>query len=403
MGLFSKVNKSEILNKSNIAFGVFKVILDDEGEPCDFEFTYVNEAMAKLEETSETKLMGTKFSALHKNAAKSWAKMLYPAAYQNKHVERKNYIESLNFLAQLYAFPLDKGICGVFLKNFTSEINNVIKSITGKDVCVFYYDLDRDVIIADAGMVERFGGKNRYDGIINSFALELVDEAYVDVLRTEMAEFPENNRLLETTLKLKSGKLIHFALSADENYREERLALGYIEDVSNVASLAREAELDSLTGLFHEPAARERIDAAILECVENKRIDAMLLIDLDDFMNVNSAKGYEFGDEILKECAEEIRNNFKGKDILSHPGGDEFIVYVSDLSDKRSALLISRTLNRLLTKEISGKDIETIKVTASIGIAYAGDNGMNYDQMYAKAEEALKEAKSNGKNGYSLA
>ena len=35
MGLFSKVNKSEILNKSNIAFGVFKVILDDEGEPCD--------------------------------------------------------------------------------------------------------------------------------------------------------------------------------------------------------------------------------------------------------------------------------------------------------------------------------------------------------------------------------
>lgn len=403
MGFHIRANKSEILNKSNIAFGVFKVILDSEGEPVDFEFTYVNDAMAKLEDMAAGKLTGTKFSSLHKNAAKSWAEMIYPAAYQNKHIERKNYIESLNFLAQLYAFPIEKGMCGVYLKNFTAEIDNVIKSITGKDVCVFYYDLERDVIIADEGMVERFGGRNRYDGIINSFALELVDEAYVDVLRTEMAEFPENNRFLETTLKLKSGKLIHFALSADEDYKEETLALGYIEDVSNVASLAREAELDSLTGLFHEPAARERIDLAVTECVENKRVDAMLLIDLDNFMSVNSAKGYEFGDEILKECAEEIKNNFKGKDILSHPGGDEFIVYVSGLSDKRSALLISRTINRLLTKEIPTKDGQTMKLTASIGITYAGDNGMNYDQLYANATEALKEAKANGKNGYSLA
>lgn len=403
MGFLGKHSKTDILDRSNIAFGIFKVILDDSGSPCDFEFSHVNEAMAGFENMPVKKLTGTKFSKLHPKAAKSWAEMLYPAAYEEKNVVRKNYIESLHFLAQINAFPIEKGVCGAYLKNFTSEIDDLIKSITGKDVSVFYYDLDRDVLIPDSGMISRFECKTRYEGIINSFALEMVDESYVDVLRTEMAAFPEENRILEANLKLKSGKFVHFALSADENYKEERLALGYIEDVTNISTLARAAELDSLTGLFHGVAAKERIDAAVLECMESGRIDALLLIDLDGFGYVNEAFGYDKGDEILKQCAESIKNNFKGKDILARPGGDEYVVYVSDLNDKRAALLICRTLNKILTLVMPGKEEEIIRITASIGVAYSADNGRNYDELMKSAEAALKETKANGKNGYSLA
>lgn len=403
MGFLGKWNKIDLLDKSRIAFGVLKVITDGEGNAADIEFVHVNEAMAKLENMTPSRLEGKKFSQLHEQATKSWADMLFPAAYQDKHVERKNYIESLNFLAQIYAFPIEKGMCGVYLKDFTSEIDNLIRGITGKDVCVFYYDIDRDLLIADTAMVEHFGGKTHYQGLINSFALELVDEAYVDVLRSEMGSFPDNNRILETNLKLKSGKFIHFALTADEN-REERLALGYVEDVTNIPALARAVELDSLTGLFHETAARERIDTAINECMESGRIDALLLIDLDGFGEINEVLGYEKGDEVLKQCAEILRNNFKGKDILARTGGDEYIVYVSDLNDKRAALLICRTLNRILTQALPGKtEDEILRITASIGIAYSADNGRYYEELKKSAQEALKEAKSNGKNGYALA
>ncbi len=316
---------------------------------------------------------------------------------------RKNYIESLNLLAQINAFPIEKGVCGAFLKDFTSEIDNIIKSITGKDVSVFYYDIAKDVLIPDSAMISRFACKERYEGLINSFAIDLLDEAYVDVLRTELTRFPRENRFIETNLKLKTGKLIHFALSADENCEEENLALGYIEDVTNIAALARETELDSLTGLFHEMAARERIDNSISECIENERVDALLLIDLDGFGVVNDVLGYEAGDEVLRQCAESIKSNFKGKDILARPGGDEYVVYVSGLNDKRAALMICRTLNRVLSNSLQGTENEIIHITASIGVAYVNDNGKSYDELVKNARAALREAKSNGKNGYSLA
>lgn len=403
MGILNKYSRNELLDKSNIAFGVFKVLTDENGAPYDFEFSHVNTAMAELEKLPAGKLTGKKFSSLHNDIAKDWAEMLYPAAYENKHIERKNYLDSLNILAQIYAFPIEKGICGAFLKNFTREIDGVIKSITGKDVCVFYYNIDSDILIADSTMVERFGGRTHYEGLINAFALELVDEAYVDVLRSELETFPNENRFLETNLKLKSGKYIHFALTADADNKDDKLALGYIEDVSHAAALAREAELDSLTGLYHSVAARTYIDKEAAECAESDRVDAFLLIDLDGFAAVNENLGYDKGDELLKNYAEIIRNNFKGKDILARPGGDEFIIYVSDINDKRSALLICRTLNKILSESVKCKNGDNIKITASIGVAFPGDNGSSYDELVKNAKGALKEAKANGKNGYSLA
>lgn len=138
--------------------------------------------------------------------------------------------------------------------------------------------------------------------------------------------------------------------------------------------------------------------------MESGRIDALLLIDLDGFGEINEVLGYEKGDEVLKQCAEILRNNFKGKDILARTGGDEYIVYVSDLNDKRAALLICRTLNRILTQALPGKtEDEILRITASIGIAYSADNGRYYEELKKSAQEALKEAKSNGKNGYALA
>ena len=401
--MFGKWSRLRYMDQCTEAFGIVKVLTDQEGKPSDLEIVYANTAMASVEKVSAQTMQGRRFSERHPEVAGEWAAMLYPAAYQDHTVKRKNYLNGPDLLAVITGFPVEKGFCGVLLQDYTALVGKMIKSISSKEVGIFYYDIRKDLVIADASMIARFGGKPRYEGLITSYAMEMIDETYVDLLRSQLSQFPEPSRLIEANLRLKNGRLMHFALTADDMEAEETIAIGYVEDVSNAPTFAQQEEQDTLTGLFHSRSAKVRINEAIGSCLENNRIDAMILIDLDGFALVNEVFGHEKGDEILKETAEILRNNFKGKDILARPGGDEYIVYVTDLNDKRAALQICRSLNKLIAFNLDHDTGDPVRVTASIGVGFACDNGGNYDRLYKNVEDAVKETKANGKNGYTLA
>lgn len=404
MGLFNKWNKAQFMDNCNTPFGLMKVIKDAEGKALDLECLYGNPAMAELEKRTKTTIVNVRFSQQHgEEAAREWAEMLSPAANGNTEVKCRRYLETFSILAQITAFPVDQDICGVFLQDYTTFVRRLVKSLSGKEVGIFYYDTAKDIVIADESLQQFFGGPKRYDGMLSAFAMTWIDETYVDLLRAQLAGFPANSGLIEINLKLKNANFIHLALTADVMSDEGTLAIGYIEDVTHAPTFAEQTERDTLTGLFHAVSAKERIDEAIMACYDTGRIDAMILLDLDHFDMVNKRAGYDAGDEMLKKIAEILKNNFKGKDILARPGGDAFIVYVSDLNDKRAALQISRTLNKLVTQTVSGKDGEPVRVTASIGVAFACDNGGNYEKLYQNAEAAMFETKANGRNGYTLA
>ncbi len=401
--MFGKWSRLRYMDQCTEPFGIAKVILDASGKPSDLEIVYANAAMAAIEKVSAQMMQGRRFSERHPEVAAEWAAMLYPAAYQNSTVKRKNYLNGPDLLAVITGFPVENGFCGVLLQDYTALVGKMIRSISNKEVGIFYYDIAKDLVIADASMIRHFGGKPRYEGLITSYAMEMIDETYVDILRSQLSQFPDPSRLIEVNLRLKSGRLMHFALTADDMEAEESIAVGYVEDVSNAPTFAEQEERDTLTGLFHSVSAKARIDEAIQSCYETNRIDAMILIDLDGFSKVNEVFGHEKGDEIIRETAEILRNNFKGKDILARPGGDEYIVYVTDLNDKRAALQICRSLNKLVAFSLENEGGDPIRVTASIGVGFACDNGGNYDRLYRNVEDAMKETKANGRNGYTLA
>ncbi len=384
MGLFNKWSKADLLKNCPLPFGICKVGADSSKNPGQVELAYTNEAMAE-----------------YTGYVPTWDHILSVAA-KGQDIRRRVYLEDRQKLLSIAAFPLEKEFCGFFLKDYTVFVDAVVRSVSGQDIGIFYYRTDTDVLIADHTMREHFGSNKRYEGLLSSFGMKMIDEAYVDLLRAQLADFPASNRMINVNLKTKNGRFVRFSLSADED-PEETLAIGYLEDISNAPTFAEQAERDTLTGLFHGISAKERIDKMIEECFENNRIDALILLDLDGFSKVNQMLGHEVGDEMLKKVAEILKNNFKGKDILARPGGDEFIVYVSDLNDKRSALQICRTVNRLVTQTVTGTDGEPVRVTASIGVGFACDNGGNYDKLLKNVEAAMRETKANGKNGYTLA
>ena len=165
--------------------------------------------------------------------------------------------------------------------------------------------------------------------------------------------------------------------------------------------LRLKADKDALTGLYNKGTAITLITDAMKECAENHQKAAMIMIDLDHFKSVNDTFGHASGDMILEEAGGKLRDTFKGRDIVGRMGGDEFLVFMTDIKGPEDAIGISKKLNELLTRPISNSQGD-VTVTASIGIAVFDGDDVDYETLFGMADKALYITKENGRNGYTL-
>lgn len=162
--------------------------------------------------------------------------------------------------------------------------------------------------------------------------------------------------------------------------------------------LQRRADKDALTGLYNKGTAKELVTEAIKKNSDDGKLAAMIMIDLDHFKDVNDTFGHAAGDTLLEDVGKVLNDSFKGRDIVGRMGGDEFMVFMTDIRSEDDALLISGRLNKMLTKKIVKSDGE-VTVTASIGIAICDPSIREYEDLFARADSALYKTKENGRNG----
>lgn len=154
---------------------------------------------------------------------------------------------------------------------------------------------------------------------------------------------------------------------------------------------------DLLTGLFNKRSFEEEVQTAIKNKKPND-VSVLLILDFDNFKHVNDHYGHQIGDEVLKAFALILGRAFRTKDIIGRIGGDEFMVFMPDMS--------AEYLNRPdeISKEIL-HELDILKVgtaehfSCSIGI---GTDAGNYDfqKLYKLADKALYESKERGKACY---
>ena len=122
---------------------------------------------------------------------------------------------------------------------------------------------------------------------------------------------------------------------------------------------------------------------------DNRAVAAYL--DVDRFKDINDTLGHDAGDELIKLVAQRLMECLRPNDFLARFGGDEFVIYVRQL-ERRQALRSRNGLIRPLRLRfaINGQNI---RVTASVGIAVAPDNGVTADELMRHADIALYEAK----------
>ena len=163
------------------------------------------------------------------------------------------------------------------------------------------------------------------------------------------------------------------------------------------AALAHRATHDPLTGLPNRRAFAEHVERALTERRDGAPGHvAVLFVDVDDFKLVNDSLGHGAGDRLLETVADRLGAGLRPEDVVARFGGDEFVILVADVVDVADALAVAERLAATLTPPIV-LDGEPRFVTASVGVAVAGDTHLDADQLLQDADVAMYRAKERGK------
>jgi diguanylate cyclase (GGDEF)-like protein/PAS domain S-box-containing protein len=158
--------------------------------------------------------------------------------------------------------------------------------------------------------------------------------------------------------------------------------------------LFRLAHHDPLTELPNRAVLRRRID----ELANRSAGAALLLVDLDGFKNVNDELGHAFGDSVLRQVAERLVGGVHRNDAVARLGGDEFAVLLFGVEDRQGAAAAADVLINSLSRPIS-VGLQTVTISASIGIAIYPVDGTNKDDLLSNADLALYQVKHHGRHG----
>lgn len=156
---------------------------------------------------------------------------------------------------------------------------------------------------------------------------------------------------------------------------------------------------DPLTGLGNRALFRDRLDAALRTLPRGEPRLALLALDLDRFKQVNDTLGHEAGDELLRQASARVTSLLRPAETLARLGGDEFAIIQPDITTHGDAgRLAQRVIDALQPPfHLSGK---AIQIGVSIGIATAPDLAQTDADLVARADDALYQAKSGGRNRY---
>jgi diguanylate cyclase (GGDEF)-like protein len=156
---------------------------------------------------------------------------------------------------------------------------------------------------------------------------------------------------------------------------------------------------DALTGLPNRRLLEDRLKQALYRAERRESSVGLLLIDLDDFKEVNDSAGHRAGDAVLREVAIRLSGCMRKADTLARQGGDEFVVVMGDLAGEADCQVVAEKIHRALAPEVRLEE-RSFSIGASIGIAVFPGDAKDGDALLRNADAAMYRAKQLGRNHY---
>lgn len=161
--------------------------------------------------------------------------------------------------------------------------------------------------------------------------------------------------------------------------------------------IIQQAQVDSLTGITNRDAFNRAL-TDLLQMNGSRDEIAIVLIDLDNFKEINDTRGHEVGDEILKVISSRLMNQVEPAKLLSRLGGDEFIFVLENKDAHEDQVLeLCEKVQHIVTQPVLLEHGEA-SLTASIGISIYPHDGQDVRSILGAADQAMYHAKKSGRN-----
>jgi len=225
------------------------------------------------------------------------------------------------------------------------------------------------------------------------------------VMSGERASYQLEKRYLHS-----SGRTIDVLLSATLVREEDGTPIQFISEIVDLternrvgaeleqanARLRKQVITDHLTGVYNRRGFEEALSAS-----RTDELASVLLIDLDDFKEVNDRFGHRGGDIVLAEVGRRLNGLVRADDFVARVGGDEFGVILYGAGRALTEETAARVVGHL--GSVFEVDGDIASIGASVGASCSGPNGASLSQLVARADTALYAAKRAGRGTWRLA
>jgi diguanylate cyclase (GGDEF)-like protein len=155
------------------------------------------------------------------------------------------------------------------------------------------------------------------------------------------------------------------------------------------------AQTDALTGISSRRAFHERGEQLFSYCLRNQRPLSAIVMDIDHFKQINDSHGHHIGDAVLLRVGELLQISFRKTDACGRLGGEEFAMLLADVTAEE-AVDVAEKLRRAVSElDLKSPNGDSIPITASLGVADAGDD---LQTLIQRADKAMYQAKVGGRN-----
>lgn len=159
--------------------------------------------------------------------------------------------------------------------------------------------------------------------------------------------------------------------------------------------LKKLSERDGLTDLYNHRAISNILEVWIEEEKINKGKIYLGMIDIDNFKHINDKYGHSFGDEVLKQIADKIKENLRPNDVACRYGGDEFVILLKNISGDEVRAILQKILSEVRTAKF-------IENNLSFSCGVAKWNGEVKDELFERADGFMYQVKNAGKDNFMI-
>ena len=265
---------------------------------------------------------------------------------------------------------------------------NVYEACDGKQAVEIFDESEEffyDLILMDIQMPVM----NGYEATMSIRSMDREDGKQIPIIAMSASSFAEDiNSSILAGMNEHIGKPLNFTLL------HEMIEKWFVGEYAKRKNLELRLKSDSFTNVLNKVATFESIHKYLSQ--PQVPLSAMMIIDLDNFKNVNDNYGHNVGDGVIVETTKILSECFRGDDIIGRFGGDEFIVFMKNICKMEVAIERANRVNSSIDNHFDGR-FAGFKVTTCVGIAFV-NKPVDEQRLFIQADHALYRAKKNGKN-----